>query len=60
MRVQAQQDQASQEKAFRQYVDGVVGHGSAASELERLATLKDRGVISEDEFERLKARIVDG
>ncbi len=59
MRVHAQQDQASDEKAFRQYIDGVAGHGSAASELERLAALRDRGVISEDEFQQLKARVVN-
>ena len=33
---------------------------SHADELERLATLRDRGVISEDEFQQLKARVIQG
>jgi hypothetical protein len=34
------------------------GNTSAAEELERLTNLKDRGAITEDEFNRLKARVV--
>ena len=33
---------------------------SHADELERLATLRDRGVINEEEFQQLKARIIQG
>ncbi len=33
---------------------------SHADELERLATLRDRGVISEEEFQQLKTRIIQG
>jgi multidrug resistance efflux pump len=52
----------SQDQAFRQYVQqaaGTSGNGrSTADELSRLADLKDRGVISDEEFERLKAKAV--
>jgi hypothetical protein len=60
MRVHAQQDAASQERAFRQYIQGVAGHGSPAEELTRLSELRDRGVINDEEFQRLKDRIVNG
>ena len=33
---------------------------SHADELERLATLRDRGVINEEEFQQLKTRIIQG
>ena len=33
---------------------------SIANELERLAALQERGVISADEFARVKARLIDG
>jgi hypothetical protein len=53
----------AQDKAFRQYVQNAAGSGSGnghstAEELNRLADLKDRGVISDAEFERLKAKAV--
>ena len=32
---------------------------SVAEELERLAALRDRGVITEAEFDRLKARLIE-
>lgn len=60
MRVHAQQDAAAQDRAFRSYVQEAGGHSSPASELTRLADLRDRGVISEDEFQRLKDRVVNG
>jgi hypothetical protein len=34
------------------------GHGSKTDQLTRLADLHDRGVVSDDEFERLKAEIL--
>ncbi|HEY7105102.1 MAG TPA: SHOCT domain-containing protein [Acidimicrobiia bacterium] len=50
-----QQRQADQQ--FRQYVQSVSGSGgSAADELSRLADLKAKGVISDAEFEQLKAK----
>ena len=52
--VAAAQDQ---DKAFRQYIRDEAGTGTAA-ELGRLADLRDQGVISNEEFERQKAKIV--
>jgi hypothetical protein len=51
-------DAQSQEAAMRQYVQNVAGSegGGTADEIARLADLRDRGVISEDEFQRAKAR----
>ncbi len=60
MRLHAQQDQAAHDQAVRRYFDEMSGHSSPASELSRLADLRDRGVISDDEFQRLKSRIVNG
>jgi hypothetical protein len=55
----------AQDKAFREYVQQAAGSGSGsgnghstAEELNRLADLKERGVISDDEFDRLKAKAV--
>jgi hypothetical protein len=55
----------AQDKAFRQYVQDAAGSGtssgngrSTAEELSHLADLKDRGVITDAEFERLKAKAV--
>ena len=48
-----------QQEAFGEYVRTVAGTGggtSTAEELHRLADLRDRGVISEQEFESLKAK----
>ena len=49
-----------QDQALRQYVRSAAGDTdrSPADELSHLAELKDRGVISNDEFERLKAKTV--
>jgi Short C-terminal domain/Phospholipase_D-nuclease N-terminal len=44
-------------QAQREYIRGVAG-ASPADELTRLADLKQQGVISDAEFERLKAKIV--
>ncbi len=33
---------------------------SQADELERLATLRDRGVINEEEFQHLKTQVIQG
>jgi type VI protein secretion system component VasK len=45
--------------AQRQYIKDAAGTGgSAADELARLADLKDKGVIDDAEFQRLKAKVV--
>lgn len=47
------------EQAFRSYVrDAAGGGGGAAGELAAIADLRDRGVIDDAEFARLKAKIV--
>jgi hypothetical protein len=48
----------AQEAAMRQYVQNVAGSegGGTADEIARLADLRDRGVISEDEFQQAKAK----
>jgi hypothetical protein len=44
---------------MRQYVQNVAGSGgSAADEIARLADLRDRGVISEAEFQQGKAKAI--
>lgn len=48
-----------QEAAFRQYVQETAGSGGGtADELAKLADLKDKGVISDQEFEAQKARLL--
>jgi hypothetical protein len=49
----------AQDAAMRQYVQNVAGSGgSAADEIARLADLRDRGVISEAEFQQGKAKAI--
>lgn len=50
----------AQEQAFRSYVQEVAGPsgGNGASELVHLVDLRDRGVIDEAEFQRMKTKIV--
>ncbi|MGA9279386.1 SHOCT domain-containing protein [Ilumatobacter sp.] len=50
----AQQNEA----AFRSYVQDAAGGGGAASELTKLAKLRDDNVITADEFERQKAKLL--
>jgi ABC-type multidrug transport system fused ATPase/permease subunit len=52
------QDVEAQEKAMREYVRTVGGESSKAAELEKLADLRDRGVITDEEFARQKARLL--
>jgi len=49
---------AQQEKEFRGYVQQVAGDSNPADQLAKLADLKDRGVITEDEFASQKAKIL--
>jgi hypothetical protein len=51
----------ARETAFRAYVQDAAassGGGGSADELTKLADLRDRGVISEDEFQAQKARLL--
>jgi hypothetical protein len=54
----AAQQAAAQEAQMRQYVQSVAttSGGSSADELVKLADLRDRGVISEAEFQSAKAK----
>ena len=48
-----------QEDAFRQYIRREASsQPSAADQLERLANLRDRGVITPDEFQRQKDKVL--
>jgi len=51
---QAQQD----DQQFRAYVQDAAGSGSPADQLTKLADLRDRGVITPEEFESQKAKIL--
>jgi hypothetical protein len=50
----------AQEAQFRSYVQNVAGSGGggAADEIARLADLRDKGVISEAEFQQAKAKAI--
>jgi len=59
MAVHRQQDIEAQDQAMRDYVRSVSGgEKTAASELEKLANLRDRGVLTEDEFAKQKALLL--
>jgi ABC-type multidrug transport system fused ATPase/permease subunit len=58
MHERAAKQAAQQEKDFRGYVQQVASDSSPADQLAKLADLKDRGVISEDEFATQKAKIL--
>jgi uncharacterized membrane protein YcjF (UPF0283 family) len=47
----------AQDEAFRAYVKDAAGSGSA-DELAKLAELRDRGVITEQEFQQGKAKVL--
>jgi len=51
-------DAQAQEREFRQYVQEAAGSQSTADQLAKLADLRDRGVITAEEFEREKAKIL--
>jgi hypothetical protein len=53
----AAEDAEAQEAAFRQYVQEAAGSPtSTADELEKLARLREQGVLSEEEYVQAKAR----
>src|SRR5687767_6468361 len=57
MRDHAVKDAQAQDAAFRDYVQNVTaGGGGTADELTKLADLRDKGVISEAEFQQAKAK----
>jgi hypothetical protein len=52
------QDAQAQDREFRRYVQEAAGSQSSADELAKLADLRDRGVITAEEFNREKAKIL--
>ena len=60
MHERAAQDAQQQDKEFRQYVQQAAAGApaSTADQLAKLADLRDRGVISAEEFDREKAKVL--
>jgi len=59
MRVHQAQAAVEQDAAWHSFRNHISdGHGSKTDQLARLSDLHDRGVVSDDEFERLKAEIL--
>jgi len=59
MHERAAQEAAQQDEAFRSYVQDAAGPPpSSADQLGKLADLHQRGVITDDEFSREKARVL--
>ena len=57
MHKHAEQAARQQDKAMREYVQSVAPpNGGSADEIGRLADLRDKGVISEEDFQRGKAK----
>jgi hypothetical protein len=45
-------------KAQEEYIRKIAGGGGSADELAKLADLKDKGVLSADEFNAAKAKLL--
>ncbi len=59
MHQRAAQQAAQQEEAFRGYVQEAAGSSaSSADQLAKLADLRQRGVITSDEFEQEKSKVL--
>jgi Short C-terminal domain/Phospholipase_D-nuclease N-terminal len=58
MQDRAVQRAAGQEREFRGYVQEAAGTSGTADQLTRLADLKDRGVLTDAEFEAEKAKVL--
>jgi hypothetical protein len=58
MQERAQRDARQQEQDFRSYVQEAAGSATPADQLAKLADLRERGVISAEEFEREKAKVL--
>jgi Short C-terminal domain/Phospholipase_D-nuclease N-terminal len=57
MHERAQRQAAQQDQAFRSYIHDAAST-SSADQLAKLADLRDRGVITDAEFEREKAKVL--
>jgi hypothetical protein len=60
MRYHAMKDAEAQQRWAQNYLRDLGGSSSPASELMKLQELRERGVITEEEFQTLKSRIVKG
>jgi ABC-type multidrug transport system fused ATPase/permease subunit len=58
MHERAAREAQQQDQQFRAYVQDAAGPQSSADQLGKLADLRDRGVITNGEFEREKAKIL--
>ncbi|HEX3193244.1 MAG TPA: SHOCT domain-containing protein [Streptosporangiaceae bacterium] len=58
MQERAQQQAQQADADARAYIKDAAGSTSVADQLSKLAELRDRGVITADEFEREKAKIL--
>ena len=58
MHERAVKDAQVQEEQFRGYVQEAAGSQSVADQLAKLADLRDRGVITAEEFDREKAKVL--
>ena len=58
MQERAAQDARQQDRQFREYVQEAASGATPADQLAKLADLRDRGVISAEEFEREKAKVL--
>jgi membrane protein implicated in regulation of membrane protease activity len=58
MQERAVQQAQRQDEQFRSYVQDAAGPPSSVDQLAKLADLRDRGVITAEEFDREKAKIL--
>jgi ABC-type multidrug transport system fused ATPase/permease subunit len=58
MQERSMQRAARQEEEFRGYVQEAAGSSGSADQLSKLADLRDRGVLSDAEFEDQKSKIL--
>jgi membrane protein implicated in regulation of membrane protease activity len=58
MQQRAQQQAAQQDQEVRRYIQQTANEGNSADQLAKLADLRDRGVITADEFDREKAKVL--
>ena len=58
MHERAVQQAQQQEQQFRSYVQETAGSANTADQLAKLADLRDRGVITPEEVEREKAKVL--
>ena len=58
MHERAVKEAQQQDREFRAYVQDAAGSGNTADQLSKLADLRDRGVITPQEFEQQKAKVL--